>query len=151
MFSTIAIDQSHLAIPALMHTTIHSGHTVKETTSYEIEGNCTNRFLTPSSYINKLELCPGIRSGSTLHLFVNITFEKCPIRFEPSNSTGNCICDHRLWQFTNSCDTDRQAILRNASRTFWLGVSYNNGTLEGFIHHLSVLLTIVPVRVSTSI
>ena len=29
-----------------------------------------------------------------------------------------------------------QAILRNASSTFWLqGVSYNNGTPEGFIHH----------------
>ena len=29
----------------------------------------------------------------------------------------------------------RQAILQNASRTFWLSVSYNNGTIEGFIHH----------------
>ena len=31
---------------------------------------------------------------------------------------------------------DRQAILRNSSCTFWLGVSYNSGTPEGFIHHL---------------
>ena len=55
--------------------------------------------------------------------------------FEQSNFSGECICDHRIWQFTNSCDMDRQAILRNASRTFWIDVSYNNGSIEGFIHH----------------
>ena len=66
---------------------------------------------------------------------MNITFEKCPIGFEPSNFTSNCICDHRLWQFTNSCDINSQAILRNVSQTFWLGVSYNNETPEGYIHH----------------
>ena len=71
-----------------------------------------------------------------MHLIVNITFKRCPIGFEKSNFTGNCMCDHRLWQYTNSCEIDRQAILRNSSSTFWLqGVSYNNGTPEGFIHH----------------
>ena len=70
-----------------------------------------------------------------MHLIVNITFKRCPIGFEKSKFTGNCICDHRLWQYTNSCKIDRQAIFRNSSSTFWLqGVSYNNGTLEGFIH-----------------
>ena len=59
----------------------------------------------------------------------------CPIGFEKSNFTGYCICDHRLWQYTNSCKIDRQAIFRNASSTFWLGVSYNNGTPVGFTHH----------------
>ena len=134
-FSVIAIDQSHSAIPTLIHVTIHSGHNASETISYETEGNCTSRSMLPNTFINQLELHPSNKSGITSHLFVNIIFEKCPIGFETSNSTGNCICDHRLWQFTNSCDIDQQAVLRNASRTFWLGVSYNNGTLEGFIHH----------------
>ena len=137
--SVVAIDQSGLTIPTLVHTQIHSGHnlTVSEIISYETGGNCTSRnySATPKNVFNQLELYPNNRSGNTIHLVVNITFESCPIGFEQSNFTGECICDHRLWQYTNSCDIDRQAILRNASRTFWLGVSYSNGTPEGYIHH----------------
>ena len=137
--SVVAIDQSGSAIPALIHTTVHLGNnmTVSETISYETGENCTSRnySVTPKNLFNQLELFPSNRSGNTIHLIVNITFQSCPIGFETSNSTGECICDHRLWQYTNSCDIDRQAIFRNASSTFWLGVSYNNGTPEGFIHH----------------
>ena len=134
-FSTIAIDQSYSAIPALIHIAMRSGLNVIEIISYEIGENCTSRSRTPKTFTNILELYPTNKTGNASHLFVNIIFEKCPFGFEPSNSTGNCICYHRLWQFINTCDIDKQAILRNASRTFWLGVSYNNGTPEGFIHH----------------
>ena len=140
--SAIAIDQSGSAIPTIIHSTIHSLN-VSETISYRTGENCTQRkySITPSKvmkkqmYVNQIELYPNNRSGNTIHLIVNITFESCPIGFEQSNFTGECICDHRLWQYTNSCDVDGQAILRNASRTFWIGVWYNNGTPEGFIHH----------------
>ena len=138
--SVVAIDQSGLTIPTLIHTQIHSGHnlTVSEVISYETGENCTyrNYSVTTKNIFNQLELYPNNRSGNTIHLIVNITFESCPIGFEQSNFTGECICDHRLWQYTNSCDIDRQAILRNATRTFWIGVSFNNGTVEGYIHHL---------------
>ena len=137
--SVVAIDQSGLAIPTLIHTIVHSGHnlTVSEIISYETGGNCTSRnySVTTKNNLNQLELYPNNRSGNTIHLIVNITFESCPTGFEQSNFTGVCICDHRLWQYTNSCDIDRQTILRNASSTFWIGVWYNNGTLEGYIHH----------------
>ena len=137
--SVVAIDQSNLAISALIHTTVRSGNnlTVSEIISYETGENCTSRNypIIPKNLFNQLEIYPSNRSGNTIHLIVNITFESCPIGFEPSNSTGECICDHRLWQYTNSCKIDRQAILRNASSTFWLNVSYNNGTSVGFIHH----------------
>ena len=135
----VAIDQSHLPIPALIHSTVRSGNnlTVSETVSYEPGENCTSRnySVTPKIPFNQLEIHPSNRSGNTIQLIVNITFERCPIRFELSNSTGECICDHRLWKYTNSCSIDRQAILRNASSTFWLNVSYNSGTPKGFIHH----------------
>ena len=110
---------------------------MSETISYETGENCTSRkySVTPNNLFNQLEINPSNRSGDTKHLIVNITFESCPIGFELSNSTGECICDHRLWQYTNSCDINRQAIFRNSSSTFWLGVSYNKGTPEGFIHH----------------
>ena len=137
--SVVAIDQSHLPIPALIHTTVHSGNNLimSETISYETGENCTSRnySVTPKIPFNQLEVHPSNKSGNTIHLIVNITFEVCPIGFEPSNSTGECICDHRLWQYTNSCKIDRQAILRNSSSTFWLNISYNSGTHEGFIHH----------------
>ena len=137
--SVVAIDQSVSAISALIHTTVRSGHslTVSETISYETGENCTSRnySVTPKNLLNQLEFYPSNRSGNTIHLIVNITFASCPIGFEESNFTGECICDRRLWQYTNSCDIDRQAILHNASSTFWLNVSYNNGTPEGFIHH----------------
>ena len=137
--SVVAIDQSNLAISALIHTTVRSGDnlTVVETISYETGENCSSRnySVIPKNLFNQLEIYPSNRSGSTIHLIVNITFESCPIGFEQSNFTGECICDHRLWQYTNSCDIDRQAIFRSRSSAFWLGVSYNNGTPEGFIHH----------------
>ena len=140
--SAIAIDQSGSAIPTLIHSTINPLN-VSETISYLTGENCTQRkysippskVMTKPMHVNQVELYPSNRSESTMHLIVNITFDSCPIGFEQSNFTGECICDHRLWQYTNSCDIDRQAILRNASRTFWLGVWYNNGIPEGFIHH----------------
>ena len=137
--SVVAIDQLSSVIPELIHTAVRSGDnlTVSETISYETGDNCTSRnySVTPKNPFNLLELYPSNRSGYIIHIIVNITFEICPSGFEPSNSTGECICDHRLWQYTNSCKIDGQAILRNASSTFWLNVSYNNGHPEGFIHH----------------
>ena len=137
--SVVAIDQSSSTVPALIHTTVRSGInlTVSETISYETGENCTSRnySVTPKNFFNQLELYPSNTSGDTIHLIVNITFKSCPIGFEKSNFTGNCICDHRLWRYTNTCNINRQAILRNRSSTFWLGVLYNNGNQEGLIHH----------------
>ena len=139
MVSVVAIDQSGSAIPTLIHANIHSGHnlTMSETISYETGSNCTSRnySITSRSPVNQLELYPSNRSGDTRHLLLDIKFKRCPIGFERSSFTGECICDHRLWQYTNSCIIERQTIVRNASRTFWIGVSYMNGTFEGFIHH----------------
>ena len=137
--SVIAIDQSGSAIPTLTHIKRPSGNDINssEIISYNTGENCVtkNYSVTPRNLLNILELYPSNRSGNTLHLFVNITFESCPIGFEQSNFTGECICDHRIWQYTNSCNINREAILRNASRTFWIGIMYNNGTPNGFIHH----------------
>ena len=142
--SVVAIDQSGSTIPALIHTTVRSGDNLimSETISYETGEYCTSRnySVTPKipfkNLFNQLEVYTSNPSGNTIHLIVNITIERCPIGFELSNSTGECICDHRIWRYTNSCKIDRQEILRSASGTFWLeSTSYNNGTPEGFIHH----------------
>ena len=140
--SVIAVDQSDVAIPTLVHVNVRSGkdHNVtEEIITYETGSSCTSRNYPapPTNIFNQLELYPNNRSGSTVQLIVNITFENCPIGFEQSNFSFECICDHRLWQFTNTCDIDTQSILRTggAIRSFWLGIALNNGTPEGFIHH----------------
>ena len=138
--SVIAVDQSDLAIPTLVHVNVRSGkdHNQTEIITYKTERSCTSKNYSapPTNIFNQLELYPNNRSGSTVQLIVNITFENCPIGFEQSNFSFECICDHRLWQFTNTCDIDTQSILRpgGAIRSFWLGVALNNGTPEGFIH-----------------
>ena len=100
--SVVAIDQSCLAIPTVIHSSIRSSHnlTVSEIISYETESYCTSRnySLKSKKLFHQLEFYPSNRSVNTIHLIVNITFEKCPIGFEQSNFTGECICDHRLWQ-----------------------------------------------------
>ena len=139
--SAAAVDQSGLIVPALIYTELCSDYnlSMSETRSYESGENCTSRKYptTPKKLFNRLVLHPSNWSASTVHLTVNIIFKPCPVGFEPSNFTGECICDHRIseWPFTNSCSVDRQAILRKTNSTFWLNVSYNNGTPEGFIYH----------------
>ena len=141
--SAIAVDQSDVTVPTSILGDVRSGrdqdsHT-SETILYETGGNCTSRNfpVPPVNIFNQLELYPSNRSGNTIHLTVNIVFESCPIGFELSDFNGKCICDHRIWQFTNTCDINSQSILRTcgARSTFWLGVSYNRTIPEGFIHH----------------
>ena len=139
--SAAAVDQSGLIVPALIFTELCSDYNLNmsETRSYESGENCTSRkyLTTPKKLFNRLVLYPSNWSTSSVHLTVNIIFKPCPVGFEPSNFTGECICDHRIseWPFTNSCSVDRQAILRKTNSTFWLNVSYNNGTPDGFIYH----------------
>ena len=137
--SVVAVDQSNVAIPTLIHTDILSGNNhdlnVSETISYETGKICTSKqfSIKPFSPLTQLMLHPSNMSGETKQLTVNITFESCPVGFELSNFTHECICDHRLWHLTNTCNIDTQAMQRTggALRTFWVGVE-NNETL---IHH----------------
>ena len=79
--SVLAIDQSVSAVPALIHTTVRSGHilNMSETISYETE-NCTSRnySITPKNLFNKLEIYPSNWSGDTVYLTINVTFKSCP-------------------------------------------------------------------------
>ena len=142
--SVIAIDQSDKAINTVVHGNLTSGVNdlhLMETISYEVRSICTKKrySVNPMNSYSQVVLYPNHLSGKTIPLIVNVTFEACPFGFEMSNFTGDCICDHRLWQFTNTCKIDTQSIERpggtNGNGNFWLGVSYSNGTAVGFIHH----------------
>ena len=53
---------------------------------------------------------------------VNVTLLNCPIGFNLSNSSNQCVCEERLHKYTNSCDISNVEIARTASDDFWVGV-----------------------------
>ena len=77
--SVIAVDQSDVAVPTLVHASIYSGEShdsnVSETISYEIAGNCTSRRFSvpPLNPLTDLLIYPSNVSGDTIQLTVNIT------------------------------------------------------------------------------
>jgi len=82
-------------------------------------------------------LYPTTASGNPIPAVLNVTFKDCPIGFEQSTFTYECICDHRLQKFTNTCNIETQTLLRTGrlNGTFWVNASFNNETLDGYIHH----------------
>ena len=139
--SVIAFDQTDTPIETEIHTALISGekHNLKvcETFSQEKEGLCTNRSYTITSpnTTSKLLLYPTAVTGSPTAAVLNITFDNCPIGFEKSNFTNECICDHRLQVFSNSCNIDSQTLLRTGEMSFWVNPSYENEHFEGYISH----------------
>ena len=95
---TLGIITTVYIVPMNTDIRFHHGEiAVLMTTVGDRSKLCTGRSVIPNLFLNQLELYPTNSSGITSHLFVKITFEKCPIGFEPSNSTGEYICDHSLW------------------------------------------------------
>ena len=139
--SVIAVDQTNTFILTKIHTDLISGEKhnsrVCETFSQEREGLCTNRSYTITSphTTSELLLYPTAVSGSPTAAVLNITFDSCPIGFEKSNFTNECICDRRLQMFSNSCNIDSQTLLRTGEMSFWVNSSYENESFEGYISH----------------
>ena len=139
--SVIAVDQTDTPVLTEIHTDLISGEKhnsrVCEAFSQEKEGLCTNRSytITSSHTTSELLLYPTTVSGSPTPAVLNITFDNCPIGFEKSNFTNECICDHRLQMFSNSCNIDSQTLLRTGEMSFWVNASYENEGFEGYITH----------------
>ena len=132
--SVLAVDQANEAIPAIFHADLNN-----ENRSYIISNQCTKKeyIFTSANYVKQITLYPSSVSGESVELTVNITFQNCPPGFKLLNSSGECDCDHRLQQYTDNCDINKQAILRtgHGAGNFWVGVSYDNWTYDGLILH----------------
>ena len=139
--SVIAVDQTDTPIKTAIHTDLISDekHNSKvcETFSQEKEGLCTNRSYTITSpnTTSQFLLYPTAVSSSSSAAVLNIAFQNCPIGFEKSNSTNECICDHRLHIFNITCNIDSQTLLRTGEMSFWVNASYDNGSFNGYITH----------------
>ena len=134
--SVLAVDQANEAIPAIIHVDLNN-----ENRSYIIPNQCTKKeyIFTSANYVNHIQitLYPSIVSDETVELTLNIILLNCPPGFKLLNSSGECDCDHRLQQYTDNCDINKQAILQtgHGAGNFWVGVSYDNGTYDGLILH----------------
>ena len=141
--SVIAFDQTDTPIETEIHTALISDekHNLKvcEGFSQEREGLCTNRSYTITSphTTSELLLYPTAVSGSPTAAVLNIAFDSCPIGFEKSNFTNECICDRRLQMFSNSCNIDSQTLLRTGEMSFWVNASYENEGLRVILLTLS--------------
>ena len=139
--SVIAFDQTGTPIQTEIDTNLISDEKDKscvcEVFSQEREELCTNRSYIIKSPITTSELLlyPTAVSGSPTPAVLNIAFQNCPIGFENSNSTNECICDHRLQMFNITCNIDSQTILRTGEMSFWVNASYENESFEGYISH----------------
>ena len=139
--SVIAFDQKDTPIETEIHTALISDekHNLKvcESFSQEKEGLCTNRSYTITSpnTTSELLLYPTAVTGSPTAAVLKIIFDNCPIGFEKSNFTNECICDRRLQVFSNSCNIDSQTLLRTGEMSFWVNPSYENEHFEGYISH----------------
>ena len=72
----------------------------------------------------------GTCSSFATPLQIPVYFQDCPTGFMLSNNSGSCICEGRLQKYTQHCDIIGQKILRNGTRTFWVG--YDNAS-DGLI------------------
>ena len=72
--------------------------------------------------------CP--REGRSL--LISIEILQCPHGFELIEEA--CVCHHRLKAFTDTCDIDKEAVLRPRGAVFWIGYNYENAT-QGLILH----------------
>ena len=65
---------------------------------------------------------------------VNLDLEKCPLGFNLSQSTGNCVCDPAYpWIEKVSCYIDKVEFLRPADS--WLGFIDNSTDESGLLFH----------------
>ena len=69
---------------------------------------------------------PCLDLGESLH--VNIHLKPCPIGFQLSEVSQQCICEQRLQKYTNSCDIDDLSI--GVDGNTWVGLDKTaNGTI----------------------
>ena len=137
----IAVDQTDTPILTAIHTDLISDEKDKscvcEVFSKKREEFCANRNYIIKSPIttSKLLLYPTDVASRPTAAVLNIQFQNCPIGFEKSNSTNECICDHRLQIFNITCNIDSQTLLRTGEMSFWMNASYDNGSFNGYITH----------------
>ena len=133
--SLVAVGQRNGIVPSLIKSTIDGNGASLGDLQYaqSTENACTPLHYTVSSVNHSVTLTlladgPCLDLGDSLQ--VNIDLKPCPVGFQLSEASKQCICEQRLQKYTNSCDIDDLRIAVDGS--VWVGL---DKTADGIILH----------------
>ena len=131
----VAVGQRNGTVPSLIRSSFdENGATIRDLQEAQSANNtCTPLYYTVSSTnplvtMSLLADGPCLDLGESLQL--NIHLKPCPIGFQLSEASEQCICEERLQKYTNSCDIDDLTI--DVDGNAWVG---SDKTADGAILH----------------
>ena len=133
--SLVAVGQRNGVVPSLIQSTIEGNEASLGDLQYaqSTKNTCTPLHYTVSSINHSVTLTlladgPCLDLGKSLQ--VNVDLKSCPVGFQLSEASKQCICEQRLQKYTNSCDIDDLRIAVDGS--VWVGL---DKTTDGIILH----------------
>ena len=133
--SLVAVGQRNGVVPSLIQSTIEGNEASLGDLQYaqSTKNTCTPLHYTVSSINHSVTLTlladgPCLDLGKSLQ--VNVDLKSCPVGFQLSEASKQCICEQRLQKYTNSCDIDDLRIAVDGS--VWVGL---DKTADGIILH----------------
>ena len=131
----VAVGQRNGIVPSLIQSTIDGNGASLGDLQYaqSTKNVCTPLHYTVSSINHSVTLTlladgPCLDLGDSLQ--VNVDLKSCPVGFQLSEASKQCICGQRLRKYTNSCDIDDLRIAVDGS--VWVGL---DKTADGIILH----------------
>ena len=133
--SLVAVGQRNGIVPSLIQSTIDGNGASLGDLQYaqSTKNACTPLHYTVSSVNHSVTLTlladgPCLDLGDSLQ--VKIDLRSCPVGFQLSEASKQCICGQRLQKYTNSCDIDDLTVSIDGS--VWVGL---DKTADGIILH----------------
>ena len=133
--SLVAVGQRNGIVPSLIQSTIDGNGASLGDLQYaqSTKNACTPLHYTVSSVNHSVTLTlladgPCLDLGDSLQ--VKIDLRSCPVGFQLSEASKQCICGQRLQKYTNSCDIDDLTVSIDGS--IWVGL---DKTADGIILH----------------
>ena len=131
--SLVAVGQRNGIVPSLIQSTINGNEASLGDLQYaqSTKNACTPLHYTVSSISHSVTLTlladgPCLDLGDFLQ--VNVDLKSCPVGFQLSEASKQCICEQRLQKYTNSCNIDDLRIAVDGS--VWVGLDkITNGTI----------------------
>ena len=131
--SLVAVGQRNGRVPSLIQSSYNrTGASLGNLQhAQSVNNTCTPLYYTVSS-TNPLVAMTLLADGPCLDLgeflHVNVHLKPCPIGFQLSELSKQCICEERLQKYTNSCNIDDLRITVDGNA--WVGLDKTaNGTI----------------------
>ena len=131
--SLVAVGQRNGTAPSIIRSSFDDTRTSLGDLQHAQSANntCTPLHYTVSSTNNTVTMTlladgPCLDLGEPL--YVNIHLKPCPTGFQLSEASKECVCEHRLQKYTNSCDIDD--LVEGIDGNAWVGLDKSaDGTI----------------------